>query len=99
MGDRDRKCLGRGADGNVKNYKVQALMQLPWRRCISATHGGAHDGVHGACPTVMAGRKARSAGFAPEVPAIHVFLAARLRRRGCPAQGRAWRYERWMPGS
>jgi len=25
------------------------------------------------------------------VPAIHVFLARLERRRGCPAQGRAWR--------
>jgi len=24
-------------------------------------------------------------------PAIHVFHAAALQRRGCPAQGRAWR--------
>jgi len=25
------------------------------------------------------------------VPAIHVFFLALLPRRGCPAQGRAWR--------
>jgi len=25
------------------------------------------------------------------VPAIHVLLAFRKQRRGCPAQGRAWR--------
>jgi hypothetical protein len=25
MGDRDRKCLGRSADGNVKNDKVEDL--------------------------------------------------------------------------
>jgi len=31
------------------------------------------------------------AGF---VPAIHVFLADLLRRRGCPRQARAWRRER-----
>jgi len=26
------------------------------------------------------------------VPAIHVFLVSEVSRRGCPAQGRAWRW-------
>jgi len=31
------------------------------------------------------------------VPAIHVFLADMPLRRGCPAQGRAWRASRQSP--
>ena len=38
-------------------------MQLPCRRCIPATHGDAHDGVH--------------RDFAPEVPATSFLLQAR----------------------
>jgi hypothetical protein len=36
----------------------------------------------------MTGLK-REARLRADVPAIHVFLAAMLLRRGCPAQGRA----------
>jgi len=35
----------------------------------------------------MAGQKARSAVFAPEVPAIHVFLAERPSRRARDKRG------------